>query len=318
MAVSDFAGRIAVVTGGGTGMGRELVRQLAASGAHVATCDLSSEALAETVELAAGEATHGARITTHVCDVTDADAVAAFASEVTAGHDTDHINLLFNNAGVGGGGSFVADDQRDAWDKTFEVCWNGVLNCARSFMDLLVRSDGGAMVNTSSINGFWATVGPDTPHTSYCAAKFAVKGFTEALRVDLAMNAPHVSAHVVMPGHIGTSIALNSLALHGLDVALVRKTMAARGIAADQFSDEQIAGLIDQRNTRFRDDAPTTAAAAAQVILSDVLAGRWRILVGDDAYAIDEAVRADPEAAYEPAFIERLRESGHLQVLGRI
>lgn len=316
MAVTDFAGCIAVVTGGGTGMGRELVRRLAAAGAHVAACDLNAEELARTAELASSGAS-GVRITAHDCDVTDADAVAAFAAEVAAQHDTDHINLLFNNAGIAGGGSFVIDDQRDAWDKTFEVCWNGVLNCARVFIDMLVRSDAGAMVNTSSINGFWATVGPGLPHTSYSAAKFAVKGFTEALMVDLALHAPHVSAHVVMPGHIGTSIALNSLTAHGVDIPLIRKNMAARGVDLDAFSDEQVETMLNDRNTRFRDDAPTNASQAAEVILSDVLAGRWRILVGDDAYAIDQAVRSDPEDAYTEAFIERIRDQGHLQLLGR-
>ena len=316
MAVTELAGRIAVVTGGGTGMGRELVRRLAAAGAHVAACDLNADELVRTAELAASSASD-VRITTHDCDVTDADAVAAFAADAAAQHDTDHINLLFNNAGIGGGGSFVIDDQRAAWDKTFEVCWNGVLNCARAFMDMLVRSDAGAIVNTSSINGFWATIGPGLPHTSYCAAKFAVKGFTEALMVDLAVHAPHVSAHVVMPGHIGTSIALNSFSAHGVDIPLIRKNMAARGIDLDAFSDEEVEALITDRNTRFRDDAPTTASQAAEIILSDVLAGRWRILVGDDAYAIDRAVRADPEAAYTEAFIGHLREIGHLQVLGR-
>lgn len=316
MAVTEFAGRIAVVTGGGTGMGRELVRQLAAAGSHVAACDLNAEELARTAELA-GAGAGGVRITTYLCDVTDADAVSAFATDVRARHDTDHINLLFNNAGIGGGGSFVIDDQREAWDKTFEVCWNGVLNCARAFMDMLVRSEAGALINTSSINGLWATVGPGLPHTSYCAAKFAVKGFTEALMQDLALHAPHVSAHVVMPGHIGTSIALNSFSTHGVDIPLIRKNMAARGVDLDAFSDEDVKALIEDRNTRFRDDAPTSAAQAAGIILSDVLAGRWRILVGDDAYAIDQAVRADPEAAYTEAFIERLRDQGHLQVLGR-
>jgi len=312
MAVTDLAGRIAVVTGGGTGMGRELAHQLAAAGCHVAACDLNAEELARTAELATSGSS-GVRITTHDCDVTDADAVAAFAAEVAASHDTDHINLLFNNAGVGGGGSFVIDDQRAAWDKTFAVCWDGVLNCARAFMDMLVRSDAGAMVNTSSINGFWATVGPGAPHTSYCAAKFAVKGFTEALIQDLEIHAPHVSAHVVMPGHIGTSIALNSFSIHGVDVPLIRKNMAARGVDLDAFSDEDVEALIADRNTRFRDDAPTSAAQAAEIILSDVLAGRWRILVGDDAYRIDERVRADPESAYTLEFFEAFRDEGHLQ-----
>ncbi|WP_419843103.1 SDR family NAD(P)-dependent oxidoreductase [Candidatus Poriferisodalis sp.] len=314
--MNELAGRIAVVTGGGTGMGRELVRRLAAAGCHVAACDLNTDELAHTVA-SASTGTGGPRVTAHPCDVADAAAVSAFAAQVAAQHDTDHINLLFNNAGIGGGGSFVVDDQREAWDTTFEVCWNGVLNCARAFMDMLVRSDGGAMVNTSSINGFWATVGPGFPHTAYCAAKFAVKGFTEALMQDLALHAPHVSAHVVMPGHIGTSIALNSLSTHGTDIPLIRKNMQARGVDLDSFSDEEIEALIRDRNTRFRDDAPTSAAQAAEIIIAEVLAGSWRILVGDDACLIDERVRADPEAAYRPEFFESIHQAGHLAAFGR-
>ena len=317
MAVTELAGRIAVVTGGGNGMGRELVCQLAAAGAHVAACDLSDETLRQTAELATSRAASGVRITTHLCDVTDADAAAAFAAEVTEQHDTDHINLLFNNAGIGHGGSFVIDDQRAAWDKTFEVCWNGVLNCARAFMNLLVRSDAAAMVNTSSIMAVWPTLGPGLTDTSYCAAKFAVKGFTEALMVDLALHAPHVSAHVVMPGHIGTLIDLNSVFAHGLDAPVLRKTVAARGVTLDQSSDTEVEALVLDLYTRFRDDAPTSAAEAAQIILAGVLASDWRILVGNDAHAIDNAVRADPESAYEPDFVERLRNAGHLQAFGR-
>ncbi len=313
MAVTELAGRIAVVTGGGTGMGRELVRQLTSAGCHVATCDLNAEELNHTAAAASGSS----RVTTHLCDVSDAEAVTSFASEVAAQHDTDQINLLFNNAGIGGGGSFVIDDQREAWDRTFQVCWNGVLNCARAFMELLVRSDAGAIVNTSSINGFWATVGPGLPHTSYCAAKFAVKGFTEALMQDLDLHAPHVSAHVVMPGHIGTSIALNSFSMHGVDIPLFRKNMQARGVNLDGFSDEEIEQLIEDRNVKFRDDAPTTAAQAAEIIISAVLAGQWRILVGDDAELIDERVRADPGAAYTSAFFESLQQAGHLGAFGR-
>ena len=84
------------------------------------------------------------------------------------------------------------------------MCWGGVYNGSRAFMPLLVASDEGHIVNTSSVNGFWAALGPGTPHTAYSAAKFAVKGFTEALIIDLRLNAPHVHASVVMPGHIGT------------------------------------------------------------------------------------------------------------------
>src|SRR6185312_8914368 len=106
-----FEGSLAVVTGGGSGMGRELVRLLSADGCHVATCDVSPDNLAETKALAEAEAAPGTRITTHVADVSDETAIVAFADAVARDHSTDHINLLFNNAGIGGGGSFVLDER---------------------------------------------------------------------------------------------------------------------------------------------------------------------------------------------------------------
>ena len=133
-----------------------------------------------------------------------------FRDEVAAQHATDRIHLLFNNAGISGGGSLIVND-RDEWERTFNICWGGVYFTTRAFLPLLRAADEAHLVNTSSINGFWASVGPDVPHTAYSAAKFAVKGFTEALIADFRMNAPHIKVSVVMPGHIGTGIRMNSL-----------------------------------------------------------------------------------------------------------
>ncbi len=311
--LTDFKGTMVVVTGGGTGMGRELVYRLADSGAHLAICDMNPETLEQTVSQATQKAASGAQISSHICDVSDPAQVAAFRDAVVEQHQTDHINALFNNAGIAGGSSFVVDDQREAWEKTFAVCWGGVYNCSRAFMDLLVRSSAAALVNTSSINGFWATVGPAQEHTAYCSAKFAVKGFTEALMIDLAIHAPHVSAHVVMPGHIGTSIVINSTEVHGgIDVADMRKTLARRGVSPDGFSDDEIREIITQLGQSFLNDAPTSAGQAADVIIEGVLAGNWRILVGNDAHVIDEAVRADPVNAYTEDFLDKLTSAGHL------
>jgi hypothetical protein len=309
----NFDGKMAIVTGGGTGMGRELVRQLAAAGCHVAMCDISPDNMMETERLALSETTDDVRVTSHVCDVADEADMLAFRSQVEARHEVEHVDLVFNNAGIGGGGSFVTDEDRMAWEKTFDVCWSGVYHGCRAFLPLLIRSEEGHIVNTSSINGFWATVGPDVPHTAYCAAKFAVKGFTEALNIDLRLHAPHVMAHVVMPGHIGTSIALNSTAAHGgPDLERIRKTLAERGTDVDQMSDADLTELVVSRGERFRDDAPTTAAEAAAIILDGVREKSWRILVGDDAIVLDELVREDPEFAYEPEFLQRIVERGHL------
>ncbi len=197
--MDQFAGKIAVITGGGTGMGRELARQLAAEGCHVAMCDVFEETMAQTKALCERDAPVGTRISTFVADVSDEKQVLAFRKAVGEDLDTLHINLLFNNAGIGGAGSLIHDD-REEWDKTFGVCWFGVYHCTRAFLPLLLASSEGHLINTSSVNGFWASLGPLTAHTSYSAAKFAVKGFTEALINDFRINAPHVKVSLVMPG----------------------------------------------------------------------------------------------------------------------
>jgi NAD(P)-dependent dehydrogenase (short-subunit alcohol dehydrogenase family) len=312
----DFQGKIAVVTGGGSGMGRELARQLSAAGCHVAMCDVSADNLADTKTLCELDAPAGTRITTHLCDVADEAQVNRFRDEVVAQHATDHVHLLFNNAGIGGGGSFLTDS-RESWERTFGICWGGVYLCSRAFVPLVVAASEGHIVNTSSVNGFWACLGLGNPHTAYSAAKFAVKGFTEALITDLRLNAPHVRCSVVMPGHIGTDIALNSQRIHGADpkeltaeqVQMVRERLAKQGIDASGASDDDIRLGMQAQGEAFRDNAPMTAAEAATVILDGVRAEKWRILVGDDAHRLDAMVRQIPEEAYEPSFIDKLREN---------
>ena len=319
--MKTFRDKLAVVTGGGTGMGRELTLQLAADGCHVAICDVSAENMAETKALA--EAAGGVRISTHQCDVSDERQVLAFRDAVVAAHATKHVNLLFNNAGIGGGGSFVTGDRAE-WERTFNVCWFGVYYCTRAFMPLLVASDEGCIVNTSSVNGFWASLGPSVAHTAYSSAKFAVKGFTEALVTDLRLNAPHVKAVLVMPGHIGTSILFNSPKVLGKadaleasaeDVGLIRAMLMRRGLPADAITDDQIRGLMHQMAVAFRDNAPTSAAQAATTILDGVRTDTWRVLVGEDAKALDQLVRATPELAYEPSFAKALNDQGHMRLL---
>ena len=319
--MKDFEGKIAVVTGGGTGMGRELTCQLAELGASISICDVSSENMAQTARLA--NLKDGQRLTTHLCDVSSEADMQRFKDEVVEQQETQHINLLFNNAGIGGGGEFVNGD-RDAWERTFDVCWYGVYYGCRAFMDLIVASEEGYVINTSSINGFWASIGPNTSHTSYAAAKFAVKGFTEALVTDLRLHAPHVKCSVVMPGHIGTSIAINSGIVHGRgtalemsdeEVAMARERMLAAGLPVDNVPDDHIRQMMHQQAVAFRDQAPTTAEQAAKTILDGVKAERWRILVGEDAHHIDRIVREDPEAAYDVDFVDRMHAAGHFDGL---
>ena len=308
----DLAGRFAVITGGGTGMGRELARQLVAEGCNVAMCDVSAAAMAETRrQCEVGGLPQGLRITTHLADVSDESQVKRFADEVARQQDTDKIHLLFNNAGIGGGGSMIVHG-RDEWERTFNVCWFGVYYCTRAFLPMLLKADRGHIVNTSSVNGFWASVGPSIPHTAYSAAKFAVKGFSEALQTDLRMNAPHIKCSVVMPGHIGTDIPTNSRKIlrgseTAIDTSAVRKMFAAQGLDVASYSDDRIVARVVELEKRFRENAPTTAAEAATIILDGVKAEKWRILVGKDAEFLDDRVRAAPEEAYSPAFYEAFR-----------
>ena len=174
--MKDFAGKIAVVTGGGSGMGRELVRQLVAEACNVAMCDVFEATIVETRRLCeAAGMPQGLRVTTHIADVSDEAQVQRFRDEVAERHHTDKVHLLFNNAGIGGGGSMIAHS-RDEWERTFNVCWGGVYHCTRAFLPMLLKAEEGHIVNTSSVNGFWASIGPRIPHTAYSAAKFAVRG----------------------------------------------------------------------------------------------------------------------------------------------
>jgi NAD(P)-dependent dehydrogenase (short-subunit alcohol dehydrogenase family) len=285
--MDDFEGRIAVVTGAGSGIGRELARLLSAAGCHVALCDIAGRRGDEAREICLAGAPAGTRVTSHQCDVSDERQVGAFRDAVVAAHDTDHVNLVVNNAGIGGGGSFLVD-LREQWDKTFAVCWSGVYYCTRAFLPLLVASDEGHLVNISSVNGFWASWGPSQPFTAYSAAKFAVKGFTEALIVDLRIHAPHVSVSVVMPGHVATAITVNTAEVLG----------------------QRLDDTTMEHGISFVNAAHTSATDAATTILQGVRERRWRILVGSDAEALDQHVRERPEDAYEPSFLLDLQRQG--------
>jgi NAD(P)-dependent dehydrogenase (short-subunit alcohol dehydrogenase family) len=235
--------------------------------------------------------------------VSDETQVVRFRDEVVEEHETDHVNLVFNNAGIAGGGSFVSG-KREEWDRTFGVCWGGVYNCSRAFVPLLVASDDGYLVNTSSVNGFWAALGPGIAHTAYSSAKFAVKGFSESLLEDFRLNAPHVKVAVVMPGHIGTDIVANSRLLQGEDLPDLRATLEKRGLLPPDVSDDDLRRMMAMMAETFRDNAPLSAAQAATIILDGVRAGEWRILVGADAIALDAAVRANPLAVYGPGGLD--------------
>jgi NAD(P)-dependent dehydrogenase (short-subunit alcohol dehydrogenase family) len=317
--MKDFAGKIAVITGGGTGMGRELAKQLVAEGCTVAMCDVSAENMAETKRLCLSNAPQGTRVTTFVADVSNEEQVLKFRDAVARELDTDRIHLLFNNAGIGGGPSFLKSP-REEWERTFNVCWYGVYYSCRAFIDMILKANEAHIVNTSSVNGFWASLGPTRAHTAYPAAKFAVKGFTEGLINDFRLNAPHVKCSVVMPGHIGTSIFENSrkvltgrsiAEMTPTEIADARRSMKAMGMPADTMTDLQIQQMMQEMARQFEANAPTSAAQAAAIILNGVREEKWRILIGADAECMDALVREAPEQAYDQPFIDRLRAAGH-------
>jgi NAD(P)-dependent dehydrogenase (short-subunit alcohol dehydrogenase family) len=310
----NFAGKLAVVTGGGSGMGRELVRQLAAEGCSVAACDWNAEAVADVAAAAQALARDGVLVTGHACDVSDEAQVQWFRDELLGRHVANHVDLVFSNAGIGGGASFITDS-REEWERTFAVDWWGVYYVARAFMPLLIASGDGVLVNTSSVNGLWASLGPGMPNNAYATAKFAIRGFTEALIEDLRTNAPQVRVAVVLPGHVGTDIIPNTRRAHGMPAAHelsdaeveehlppdVRSGLVAAGLLAEGASADELRAWLAKMESDFRDKAPVTAAEAATIILGGVRSGAWRILIGEDAHQLDEAVRAYPELAYDYA-----------------
>ncbi len=275
--MKNFNKRIAVITGGSSGIGRALAIQLAEQGCHLALCATSSEKLRETKRQCEAVSRAGARISMHKVDVADEEQVLHFRDEVTEAHGTDHIHLLFNNAGISGGGSFIKDP-REQWEKTFDINWYGVYYSTRAFLPLLMASEEGHLVNTSSVIGLWAAGG------AYATSKFVVRGFTESLMFDLRQHAPHVKASVVFPGKVRTNLIAESQKHLGY------------GNSAEMQAASQA----------FADSAPTTASEAASIILEGIRQERWRILVGVDAEQIDQLVRDDPEKTYDDDFVSRI------------
>jgi NAD(P)-dependent dehydrogenase (short-subunit alcohol dehydrogenase family) len=310
MSVDSFAGKLAVVTGGGSGIGRELVRQLAAQGCSVATCDLNPDSVAVTAATAWAAAPPGVAVTGHVCDVSDEAQVLRFRDELLEQHATGHVDLVFSNAGIFGGASFVKDSRAE-WERTFNNNWYGVYYCARAFLPLLIAGGDGVLVNMSSVAAFWATAGQGAPISAYGTSEFAIRGFSEALIEDLRCNAPQVRVVVVMPGTVNTDLALNSRRILGLpeveqlsDTELLelipeagRSILVGMGLLPEGFSADDLRAAIPRLKSEFQDTGFTAAQAAAG-ILDGVRSGAWRILVGEEAKMLDEQARANPGAPF--------------------
>jgi butyryl-CoA dehydrogenase len=265
--MKNFDGRVAAVTGAASGIGRALARQLSARGAHLALADIDDDGLAETVKLCAGDAV---QVTSCHLDVADRDAVHEWADEVAADHGS--VNLIFNNAGV----SLIASVQSMSYedmDWLMGINFWGVVHGTKAFLPHLKAAGEGHVINVSSVFGLISL----PTQSAYGAAKFAVRGFTDALRLELEMEGSGVSCTTVYPGGVKTSISRNA-------------RMDASAAA--------MVGSPEAAHTRFDRTALTTAERAAEVILGAVEHNRRRVLIGPDAKAFDLLSRL-PAGVYQ-------------------
>lgn len=275
--MNSVRGKVAVVTGAGSGIGRELAAELARRGARLAVSDIDEAGLAGTTEQlkALGAEVHAARL-----DVSDRPAVEAYAATVAEHFGVVH--QVYNNAGVAGGGRSVLDNDWTAYERTIAVNLFGVIHGTKAFLPHLVASGDGHVVNVSSLNGIMG----QPALSDYCAAKFGVRGFTEALRGELLAAGHPVKVSVVHPGGVRTNIATAALERARREGAEV----TARDEARTRVYNEKLLKMPAQR--------------AARIIVGGVEAGRPRILVGGDARAVDVLVRLAPR--WYPKFAVRL------------
>jgi short-subunit dehydrogenase len=201
----NLRGRVAVITGAASGIGRATALVLAGRGCHLALVDRTADGLAEAAQEARD---HGVNVSTHALDVASREAVAGLPSAVTAVHGT--VDVLVNNAGVALGGTFEQTSEAD-FDWLMEINFHGLVRMTRAFLPLLHLSDDARIVNVSSVYGLIAPPG----QSAYAASKFAVRGFSNALRHELAGS--RLGVTVVHPGGVATAIARNARVPGGLD-----------------------------------------------------------------------------------------------------
>jgi hypothetical protein len=254
--MTDVKGKVAVITGAGSGIGRALAYDLARRGAKLAISDVDGAGLAETANRVRviGAPVHEVRL-----DVSDRAAVLSYADEVVGEYGV--VNLVFNNAGI----AFTGDIEKmtfEQMERVMDVDFWGVVNGTKAFLPHLIASGDGHVVNISSLFGLLSMPG----QSAYNAAKFAVRGFTEALREEMLVNGHPVRVTCVHPGGIKTAIARNAGAVDGQDAA----TLAA-------FFDAKL--------------AKTSPESAAKAILRAVTGNRPRAVVGLDAKILDLLVR---------------------------
>jgi NADP-dependent 3-hydroxy acid dehydrogenase YdfG len=254
--MEGFAGKVAAVTGAGSGIGQALALELGRSGASLAISDVDLEGLAKTEEQLTAI---GAPVRSDRLDVTEREAFQLYADQVK-----DHfgkVNQIYNNAGIAYTGDVDITAFKDI-ERVMDVDFWGVVNGTKAFLPHLVESGDGHVVNVSSLFGLMSIPG----QAAYNSAKFAVRGFTEALRQEMVLNHEPVKVTSVHPGGIKTAIARNALSAEGVNAQ-----------AQSTFFDKRLAN--------------TTPRRAAQIILDGVRKNKARVLVGPDAVVLDLIVR---------------------------
>ena len=269
--MKTFDGRVAAITGAGSGIGRALARDLAGRGANLALSDIDDVGLAETVTLCEGS---GGKVTSQHLDVADRDAMYAWADKVVSEHG--QVNLIFNNAGVALGATIEAMSYEDL-EWLMSINFWGVVYGTKAFLPYLKASGAGHVINLSSVFGLISV----PAQSAYNAAKFAVRGFTDALRMELEIEHAPVSCTTVHPGGIKTNIARNAR----MDPSL-----------------EAVAGGADEARRNFDKVALTSPKKAARQILAAVEHDRRRVLVGPDAKVIDLLSRL-PAGLYQRGLV---------------
>jgi NADP-dependent 3-hydroxy acid dehydrogenase YdfG len=254
--MEGFAGKVAVVTGAGSGIGQALAIELARSGANVAISDVDTEGLAVTEERLKAI---GAPVKADRLDVTEREAFEVYADAVK--EYFGKVNQIYNNAGIAFAGDIEVSQFKDI-EKVMDVDFWGVVNGTKVFLPHLIESGDGHVINISSVFGLFSVPG----QAAYNAAKFAVRGFTEALRQEMELAGHPVKVTTVHPGGIKTNIVRNMTAVETVD--------------KDQLT-----------HTFVKKLANTSADKAARIILDGVRKNRARVLVGPDAKALDLIVR---------------------------
>jgi NAD(P)-dependent dehydrogenase (short-subunit alcohol dehydrogenase family) len=254
--MEGFAGKVAVVTGAGSGIGQALALELGRSGASLAISDVDLEGLASTEEQLKAI---GAPVRSDRLDVTEREAFQLYADHINEHYGK--VNQIYNNAGIAFTGDVEVTQFKEI-EKVMDVDFWGVVNGTKAFLPHLIASGDGNVVNISSLFGLMAMPG----QAAYNAAKFAVRGFTESLAQEMVLNGHPVRVTSVHPGGIRTAIARNSLAAEGVNA-------------------EKVASLFDKRL------ASTSPRRAAEIILDGVRKNKTRVLVGRDATILDALVR---------------------------